>query len=33
VKAAEKFTCLWTAVIAFLEAKVPDFAERVAHAG
>jgi hypothetical protein len=33
MKAAEKYAGLWTAVIAFLEAKVPDFAEKVAHAG
>jgi hypothetical protein len=33
LKAVAKFTCLWTAVIAFLEAKVPGFAERVADAG
>jgi hypothetical protein len=33
LKAAQKYTCLWMAVIAFLEAKLPDFAEKVAHAG
>jgi hypothetical protein len=33
LKAAAKYTCLWMAVVAFLEAKVPDFTEKVAHAG